>query len=820
MARLSSLQLFHFFNGLSVEEQEIRDKPVELLLSELDALVTLPSAGEVKKAKNYDVIKLHKRDANIVRFIVPYSVIKQYIKIDTGYSSWKKLNRDLINKDGFFDDDISRLGIPLTSGLELMTYIIFNKENSDVKRNGSIKDKWKSIIRTIYNNNFGTSQTIYYLERISLYAKKFGVKYDVNWKYFVDPTYWGHRYREINWFETTRREAIMDWFVVPSSIEEGHYYNEFMVKFDAAVDLYFSKFNFVRAKTKIRSVNEFLYDPGSWATSGSTPGKNRPHNLYDFIPRRDLKNSKWILGLNDFDKLLDVMLDEKSEQLNVNDKEEAGKVRIFVSAGVTSYLKQAYIGEVLNEGFSGSQEQTIFWTKQQRFKKWEEVLSKLLEGWNLPADLAKFDQKAVSRRMLISIFTKIKNMFAGDNDFKEYAFVAEKNLKQYLNKPFTIDNGERINMEKGMASGWYWTAFLDSIISWCFSQILITEYNFNMTQGDDILSQLIAKEQFVRFWWLVKRYNVEINPKKFYLDNKRAEFLRLSFEKDGIFGYPSRAIGSLLWRKPWNEDIKTLREKLEASLSSWKRLLIRSGIYSVIGWMKLDFEGIVKNKDLRLLQISRFDGGLGIDVGKDQYLTVDFDTEFKDIKNNFGEFNFSNTCFKYAVEPVNYLQDKLIIKMLEKEDIKYNVIGNIGFRSMNIDLSGGFRLIKNEYKNKTLFDSELLYLVSIRDYDKYIKVKYYGETVITLERIKTLISKKLYLDLILSKKIFKQDTTFKNSEILMSQISEKCENILISNILLGKIRTYNQIRIANMLLNRFSSMFQAQINPKGYRFCD
>lgn len=805
---------------MSDKEKEILDKPVDALIAELDDLVKLPKMDEIKKEREWDVIRLNRRDVNIVRFIPPFSIIYSKYKIDTGYFNWKKPDRESFDKDGFYLKDTSKLGLPLTSGLEMMTYIITHRNNSQTL-NGTIQVKWSRIIKNIYSWNLGTSQTILYLEKLSLYAKKFGRRYDKNWKYFVDPTYWGHRYRDVNWFQSTKREAINDWFITPATVESSSYYDEFLVKYKCAIKLYFSKFAIDKVKKK-RSIDEFLLDPASWATSGSTPGRNRPHNLYSFIPRKDLKNTKWLLGFNTLADLRKEMLSESSELLNVNDKEEAGKVRIFISAGMTSFLKQAYIGEVLFQGLGGNQEQTVFWSVEQRFERWKFILEKMGGHLNLPADLSAFDQKAVSRQMIIILFNGILDVLVDLVADAEYVQVMKLLILQYENKPFTIDEGEKIVMEKGMPSGWYWTAFMDSVISWCYYKILITDSVYVMTQGDDILAQLHRRENFVRFWWLVKRYNVEINAKKFYVDNERAEYLRISFEKDGMFGYPARAIGSLLWRKPWNEDIKTLREKLEASLSSWKRLLNRSGIGVVVDWMLLDMRGIMNNKAnvSQLIYTDRFNGGLGI--GDDRELIFEIETDYKLINTEIGNFNFSNSAYALAIAPVNFLKDKVLIRLVESEQVIVKRANTIGLKNIKLDfsISGSLRLYKNEYKNKTVFESQLAEFRNLRNYDKYIEYKFTKNTVILLNELKDYLSKRIWLDLVFGQKLFKPNTSLKFSDTLLGTVNGYCEDVLISNILQKKVRNYNQLNLANYLLTNALDIVTARYNRENYRFCD
>jgi len=298
------------------------------------------------------------------------------------------------------------------------------------------------------------------------------------------------------------------------------------------------------------------------------------------------------------------MWDINPEIVRINDKEEANKVRIFISSGMTSFLKMAYVGHYLFDKLQGAEGQTIFWTSRQRVHQYKEYCFKVREGVNVPLDLSAFDQKAVTREMVIILFTHICTLVTG-----EVQDVAKALLAQYLAGPIAeLPTGEKLPVKKGMLSGWYWTAFMDSVISWCIGRMLTDEFDYMASQGDDILLKLRCKDAFYRLWARVKLYKIEVNEDKFYVsfgERARTEYLRTSFEPEGMFGYPARAIGSLLWRKPWLERPVNRRTRIESALSSWKRVQNRLGTNVLLEWILEDINGIWPGIDRRVLYIPR-----------------------------------------------------------------------------------------------------------------------------------------------------------------------------------------------------------------------
>ena len=101
------------------------------LLKMMDNKVTYPTVEEVARSvEDKGVIRLHERDINIARFIPPYSAISRIFGYDFGYEAWSRSGAlKELDEDGFYLGDRSKFGLPLVSGLELYTYVLWNAKN-------------------------------------------------------------------------------------------------------------------------------------------------------------------------------------------------------------------------------------------------------------------------------------------------------------------------------------------------------------------------------------------------------------------------------------------------------------------------------------------------------------------------------------------------------------------------------------------------------------------------------------------------------------------------------------------------------------------
>jgi hypothetical protein len=110
---------------------------------------------------------------------------------------------------------------------------------------------------------------------------------------------------------------------------------------------------------------------------------------------------------------------------------------------------------------------------------------------------------------------------------------------------------------RGILSGWRWTSVLDTLIN--FVELLAVFHIAGVSlpsreemalQGDDVLA-------FLHSWGdaysVVREYEriLPVNPKKFFVDPTRTEYLRLVLDRAGRSGYLVRAVGSVCYANAW-----------------------------------------------------------------------------------------------------------------------------------------------------------------------------------------------------------------------------------------------------------------------------
>jgi hypothetical protein len=144
---------------------------------------------------------------------------------------------------------------------------------------------------------------------------------------------------------------------------------------------------------------------------------------------------------------------------------------------------------------------------------------------------------------------------------------------------------------KGILSGWRWTALIDTVMNWGELHaalqnlkrlgISVPMLSLN-AQGDDDQVTTNTRARAVALTLVYNLMNFEVNPGKFFISDRRDEYLRQVGEGGLVSGYPSRATNAILWRNPVSRDPPAGINRAREMLHSWNVLLSRGSDYDKV----------------------------------------------------------------------------------------------------------------------------------------------------------------------------------------------------------------------------------------------
>jgi hypothetical protein len=165
---------------------------------------------------------------------------------------------------------------------------------------------------------------------------------------------------------------------------------------------------------------------------------------------------------------------------------------------------------------------------------------------------------------------------------------------QILNNYVIHDGPDEWEYEKGILSGWRWTAFLDTMYNRAMLETaarLVPDAAIlsSNAQGDDTqveLRDVYGAHLVVAAYAALGFF---VNPKKFFISRDRDEYLRQVYTQSFVAGYPARAINGILWRNPIVADPPVGPTRLSEVLNAW---LI---FYSRTRGLEPDWEQVIQD---------------------------------------------------------------------------------------------------------------------------------------------------------------------------------------------------------------------------------
>lgn len=270
------------------------------------------------------------------------------------------------------------------------------------------------------------------------------------------------------------------------------------------------------------------------------------------------------------------------------------KSRIIVSSDYNTFLKMKFVDTWVARWMKGNPQSTLWSTDQQKLEMWRDFGKMGL--WNVPIDQSAFDHH-VTKRMIqiineeLILLIENKAFGVGKEDLIEVMqtiIFSMDNCSISYPIPDT-DNIAVYSYESGVLSGWYWTAFYDTVANIAEKEIALEQISikgfkpnlisFN-AQGDDQLTKFKNLTMSMLYWLELSTSGFEIHPMKNFFSRSHNEYLRKYSTELGVNAYPARLVNKIMWLYPGKQAKYTPIEKLNNIYSRWAKIKERF----VVSW--------------------------------------------------------------------------------------------------------------------------------------------------------------------------------------------------------------------------------------------
>jgi hypothetical protein len=465
------------------------------------------------------------------------------------------------------------------------------------------------------------------VRKLSEFMKKKGTQADKRWRYLVDL----HRLNDYIKPPPASEfvEDIKDWV----QRRPKHTWNGDEEEWYRRYELAVNKVLFRSGKRpgKLMSVDDFIQNGDVWCTSGSgfepDAGKleilDRDRNEKEYV-----KKNKWSVrwGLSNY-KVKKLLFKKRRQICKAVPKAEPAKVRAVISSDLSLYLKMTYISTFLDQILAGRTDSTLWMSDADRMKLWEDMA---YDGtWRMPLDQSEFDKNVTKRQVLIKVrcIKKLLEAYGATEQMLEIMDL----ILYALDGGYVIVDGQRIDIENGILSGWRWTALLDTIANlaevemakdWVTENSVIDHGIIEVNaQGDDDKFKIRTRRGAVAIWLAYESFGLGVNPGKFFLDKDRDEYLRRVMDGDKITGYPARSISSIMFRNPINESEPVGAARVRSTFGKWKLFAERLDRNLAEGWFRRKMiqdcvqgtHGLTKQLVEDYVDLGAMYGGIGLD---------------------------------------------------------------------------------------------------------------------------------------------------------------------------------------------------------------
>lgn len=379
-----------------------------------------------------------------------------------------------------------------------------------------------------------------------------------------------------------------------------------------------------RARMRVITIDLFCADPAYWQVGGSSSGKKLTLMYKGKVVGAKRTKNATAMAMSESEVRSMLLGKEKQENMAIQKREKA-KVRAVIAGGLRLYLQMSFVSATLEQLLAGHPNTTLFMNIKQVADLWIRMGEDTLEGRSvcMPIDQSKFDH-VVSKKMIDVVNATIR-WFLRLWDLPNIGELERiMDLIEYAIDGGTVTVGKRvIEYQKGILSGWRWTALYDTIVNagelLAFRGVILHTTGSNVLedyvcQGDDVRCKLPSYPAATALWTYYEEAGFIVNPRKFFMDTVTDEFLREVAYRGRVRGYPARAVGSLVWRNPVNPEPAKGALRIKEMYSGWKLLFDRTGVYEWnLARKDISRGNAISVADLEALEITPASvGGVGL----------------------------------------------------------------------------------------------------------------------------------------------------------------------------------------------------------------
>jgi hypothetical protein len=195
----------------------------------------------------------------------------------------------------------------------------------------------------------------------------------------------------------------------------------------------------------------------------------------------------------------------------------------------------------------------------------------------MPLDQSEFDKNVTLRQVKILLHL-IKRILVNYKLGEEVEEIMDL-IIYALDGGHVYGVGDKIEITNGILSGWRWTAMLDTMVNivelkmglrYCREHGQKVDLRDSNSQGDDVWMKLGSYDDAFALWYSYKSFGLDVNPKKFFVDTKRDEYLRRVLDQNVITGYPARSVASICFRNPIQEREPPGPQRVRSNFGKWK----------------------------------------------------------------------------------------------------------------------------------------------------------------------------------------------------------------------------------------------------------